>query len=85
MGGTAKVTSKGQITIPADVRAELGIQKGDDILFYRGLDGQMRIHVRRLRKGAGAGSFIWPDAPRDAKAVREAIDEALAERFEKLR
>jgi len=83
MGGTAKVTSKGQITIPSDVRTELGIEKGDDIIFYKGLDGQMRIHVRRPRKGAGAGSLHWPDAPRDDEAVREAIDEALAERFEK--
>ncbi|MGD9737921.1 MAG: AbrB/MazE/SpoVT family DNA-binding domain-containing protein [Bauldia sp.] len=83
MGGTAKVTSKGQITIPTAVREELGIAKGDDIVFYKGLDGQMRIHVRRPRKGAGAGSFAWPDAPKDAPAVREAIDEALAERFEK--
>jgi AbrB family looped-hinge helix DNA binding protein len=82
MGGVAKVTSKGQITIPSDVRDELGIEKGDDIVFYRGLDGQMRIHVRRPRKGAGAGSFVWPDAPRDPDAVRRAIDEALAERFE---
>jgi len=83
MGGTAKVTSKGQITIPSDVRTELGIEKGDDIIFYKGLDGQTRIHVRRPRKGAGAASLHWPDAPRDAEAVREAIDEALAERFEK--
>ena len=83
MGGVAKVTSKGQITIPNDVREELGIEKGDDIVFYRGLDGQMRIHVRRPRKGAGAGSFDWPGAPRDAAAVRQAIDDALAERHRK--
>lgn len=83
MSGTAKVTSKGQITIPTAVREELGIEKGDDIVFYKGLDGQMRIHVRRLRKGAGAGSFAWPDAPRSASAVRQTIDEALAERFER--
>jgi hypothetical protein len=43
----------------------------------------MRVHVRRLRKGAGARSFAWPDAPKDDKAVRQAIDEAMAERFGK--
>jgi AbrB family looped-hinge helix DNA binding protein len=30
---TAKVTSKGQITIPKKVRAGLGIQPGEDISF----------------------------------------------------
>ena len=30
---TAKVTSKGQITIPADVRTTLGIETGDRVTF----------------------------------------------------
>ena len=29
----AKVTSKGQITIPVDIRKKLGIREGDKILF----------------------------------------------------
>lgn len=29
----AKITSKGQITIPVDVRRKLGVKKGDKILF----------------------------------------------------
>ena len=30
----AKVTSKGQITIPRDIRAKMNLQKGDKILFF---------------------------------------------------
>lgn len=30
---TARVTSKGQVTIPADVREALGIEQGDNLLF----------------------------------------------------
>jgi AbrB family looped-hinge helix DNA binding protein len=30
----AKVTSKGQITIPRDIRAKLDLKKGDKILFF---------------------------------------------------
>ena len=30
----AKVTSKGQITIPRDVRVKMGLKKGDKILFF---------------------------------------------------
>jgi len=29
----AKITSKGQVTIPVDVRKKLGVKKGDKILF----------------------------------------------------
>ena len=30
----AKVTSKGQITIPRDIRVKMGLKKGDKILFF---------------------------------------------------
>ena len=30
----AKVTSKGQVTIPRDIRMKMGIKKGDKILFF---------------------------------------------------
>ncbi len=33
MRATAKVTSKGQITIPVEVRDELGITTGDSVVF----------------------------------------------------
>jgi AbrB family looped-hinge helix DNA binding protein len=77
MGSAAKVTSKGQITIPNSVREEFGIEKGDDVVFYKGLDGRMRVRVRKLRKGAGGGSVHWPEAPRGAEAVREAARTAV--------
>jgi AbrB family looped-hinge helix DNA binding protein len=30
----ARITSKGQITIPLDIRVKLGLKKGDRILFF---------------------------------------------------
>ena len=33
----AKVTSKGQITIPVEIRKKLGIKNGDRGSFYRGI------------------------------------------------
>lgn len=33
MDVTAKVTSKGQVTVPKAVRTALGIREGDDIVF----------------------------------------------------
>jgi AbrB family looped-hinge helix DNA binding protein len=39
----AKVTSKGQITIPAEVRESMGVKAGDKLIFERSADGEMFI------------------------------------------
>jgi len=77
MQGAARVTSKGQITIPNSIREEFGIEKGDDLVFYKGLDGRMRVRVRKMRKGAGSRSVHWPDAPEGAEAVRDVVEAAV--------
>jgi antitoxin PrlF len=40
---TATITSKGQITIPAQVRAELGVDPGDRIEFVKVGKGEFSI------------------------------------------
>ena len=37
---TAAVTSKGQITIPAEVREDLGLKAGDRVSFIKGENGE---------------------------------------------
>ena len=32
--GRAKITSKGQITLPKDIRDQLGLESGDEVEFY---------------------------------------------------
>ena len=52
----AKVTSKGQITIPIDIRKKLGVKEGDKILFVEKL-GQiimMNSSMEALRKAQSA-------------------------------
>ena len=39
----AKVTSKGQITIPLEVRQALGVKPGDKLIFERSSDGELLI------------------------------------------
>ena len=51
------VTSKGQITLPVELRAEYGIEKGDKIYFLKGLDGQLEVKIVKPEKGAGYGSL----------------------------
>ena len=43
----ALITSKGQVTIPRDVRRLLGVQAGDALLFEEGKAG---VRVRPVRK-----------------------------------
>ena len=78
--GVAKVTSKGQVTIPTSVREDFGIEKGDELFFYKGLDGRMSVRIRRPRKGSGAASIQWKDAPKDRTEIGNLIEETLAEK-----
>ena len=52
----AKVTSKGQITIPIDIRKKLGVKEGDKILFVekRGQIIMMNSSMEALRKAQSA-------------------------------
>lgn len=49
----AKVTTNGRITIPADVRRDLGARPGDSVDFVRNASGRYELSVRR---GEPAGS-----------------------------
>jgi AbrB family looped-hinge helix DNA binding protein len=49
---TAKITSKGQITLPAEVRRELGVAEGDTVIFEK--DGDA---IRVLPKRMGTSPF----------------------------
>jgi antitoxin PrlF len=41
----ARITSKGQVTIPNEIRRRLGVKTGDDVLFVEDRDG---VHLRRV-------------------------------------
>jgi len=81
----AKVTSKGQITIPIDVRRKLGIKEGDKVLFEE--DGDrifiMNSSIAAWRKAQAA--FIG-EAERlglkDEQDVVAMVKEIRRERWE---
>ncbi len=45
----AKVTSKGQVTIPAEVRDALGLREGDTVSFEVDDQDQARLRAVRVR------------------------------------
>ena len=83
MGAEAKVTSKGQITLPAKLRAEFGIEPGDIVVFFRDLDNRPTFKVRRMRRGAVLAHKPWPSPPMTQADLDEGIARAVVEDFER--
>lgn len=64
MDAAAKVTSKGQLTVPKAVRDALGIKVGDEVVFH--VDGNRAVIARTPEFLSLAGSVSVPAAKRNA-------------------
>jgi antitoxin PrlF len=69
----ARMTSKGQITVPRDVRLKLNLKPGDRVLFIVEDDGAVRM--RAANKDISSLVGILPRPKR--AATLEEIDEAI--------
>jgi AbrB family looped-hinge helix DNA binding protein len=82
--GEATITSKGQITVPNDLRKALDIGAGDRLRFVRASDGSIRLEARKRRRivdFARANAFRVGEAGLDLdKAIDEAITLAMEDR-----
>lgn len=72
------VTSKGQVTIPVEVRRFLGLKEGDKVAFALG-DGEVRLHRTGSVVAATAGILRHRPPSRSAEELRQAAEEAIAE------
>ncbi len=84
--GVARVTSKNQITIPADVRDAFLIAPGDELVFFTKFDGGLGVRVRKTRVGAGFGVLADGKRLTDDElrsAVGDAVAEGVAERLDR--
>lgn len=80
---TAKVTSKGQVTIPKQVRELLAIETGDRLAFEMEEDGRLRVsrvqnEPRALR---GLLSEYARDHPIDDEQIRAALRRRAAAKY----
>lgn len=74
----AKLTSKGQITLPAAVRDALGVKPGDRVVFLPGDNGDFR--VRRVKSIMDlAGSVPYSGPPITDDEMNRAIGEYVVE------
>jgi AbrB family looped-hinge helix DNA binding protein len=69
----ARMTSKGQITVPKDVRLKLNLKPGDRVLFIVEDDGTVRM--RALNKDISSLIGILP-RPKRAATIEE-IEESI--------
>lgn len=71
----ATMTSKGQITIPKDVRDDLGLEAGTKVSFVRLGPGDYRLRVKRGSVMDLAGMLHYDGPP----ITIEEMDEAIAQ------
>ena len=64
MDAAAKLTSKGQVTVPKAVRDALGLEEGDEIVFH--VEGNRAVLARTPDFLSLAGSVPVPAAKRNA-------------------
>jgi antitoxin PrlF len=76
----ATVTSEGQITIPAQLRARLNLKDGDKVEFYADHEGRIMMRPRNRSPAAFLGA-LEPRAPDPSiGSDDDAIVKAVAER-----
>jgi AbrB family looped-hinge helix DNA binding protein len=68
---TTRVTRKGQVTIPKELRDEFGLEEGDELRWKKTEDG---IQIRKATQSAGRGMLVNDDIP---EAKREEMAEEM--------
>jgi antitoxin PrlF len=82
---TATITSKGQITLPKDVRDDLHLKEGDRVSFEK-IDGRYVLRPQNKDAMTLAGIFHRPE--QKALTIKEmdaAVGDALREDDERIR
>ena len=69
----ATITSKGQVTIPAAVRADLGVEVGDRVEFIQVEPGRFELVAATRSVTALKGMIGKPATPVTIEAMNEAI------------
>jgi AbrB family looped-hinge helix DNA binding protein len=77
----AKMTSKGQITVPKDIRLKLGLKPGDRIRFLLEADGRVRLMPAKRDISELVGILPKPRRVVSIEEMDEAIARAVAEKY----
>lgn len=75
---TAAVTSKGQITIPAEVRKKLGLKPGDRVRFIEGESGEFFLRPKTGSIMNLKGCVKWTGKPVTIEEMNQTIAKGWA-------
>jgi AbrB family looped-hinge helix DNA binding protein len=75
---TAAVTSKGQITIPVEVRKKLGLKPGDRVRFIEGENGEYILRPKTSSIMDLEGCVPWTGKPVTIEEMNETIAQGWA-------
>jgi AbrB family looped-hinge helix DNA binding protein len=75
---TAAVTSKGQITIPVEVRKKLGLKPGDHVRFIEGENGEYILRPKTRSIMDLKGFVKWTGKPVTIEEMNETIAQGWA-------
>ncbi len=76
---TGTMTSKGQITIPKEVREDLGLNPGARVSFTRNAEGEYVLRRERRSVRELAGSLRYTGPTRSIEEMQDVIERAAAE------
>jgi AbrB family looped-hinge helix DNA binding protein len=81
---TSKVTNQGQISVPAEVRKDLGIRAGTELIWDRNEDGDYTVRPKRFTL-ADLHRMVGPSTVRlTDQELKKARQEFLASRMKRL-
>lgn len=83
---TSTLTSKGQITIPKEVRERLGVKEGDRLVFRFDERGNLVLQPearRPLGRISGMLQHLAKDRPVTVEEMEEAVKQHAVERFKR--
>jgi AbrB family looped-hinge helix DNA binding protein len=73
----AKTSSKGQVTVPVEVRRLIGLEAGGKVQFQTDAEGRVYVTAKKRSIKGLKGLFLQPSSPVDVDA---AISSAVMER-----
>lgn len=77
-GRTTRITRKGQVTIPKELRDEYGLEEGDELRWEKTENG---IAVRKATRSAGRGMLVDEDVPPETREeMAEAMESEIREK-----
>jgi AbrB family looped-hinge helix DNA binding protein len=74
----SRMTSKGQVTVPAELRRELELKPGDTVVFAKVEQG-ISLMPRRSRVREGFGAAGPPSMPVTDQVIAESLEYGLTE------